>query len=536
MSGPTYRAPQHDFGILAQPPLSAWYELATENRRRIELADAILGGEPLESLRARARHDFQAAARHWNSDHTASVDGPAAESLWLMTGHQPELYHPGVWAKNFAVSAVAQAHGIVGVNLVADTDQFKSSQVRVPGGSLAHPSIQKVAFDTISDGRPNEAWHVADEAVFDAFGRSVSVQLSQEIADPLVNSFWPEVIRHKEETGSRRISLARQAVETLWGFGLIEAPMSLWAETGSVQHLFCMILADLPRFHAIHEEELQAYRKARGIRSKNHPVADLGHENGWWESPLWVWRDAEPLRKSLWVKICNTGSGIYLRIDGESESCGFLPVRPDLPTDSGRAALVEMAGQGIRIRPRALVTTALCRTLLADLFVHGIGGAVYDELGDSIFSRFFGFMPPPYAVTSATLRLTSFEPSTIRAELDGQVSLRRRLMWKAETVDSEVTEVKQLLNEKQFWLAQPTQEKAARRRRAIELRKLNRRIASLLADEISQTELMITKLKSEVEIQAMARSREFSIVVHSEQRLRRLANQIRTKVGQLVED
>ncbi len=69
-----------------------------------------------------------------------------------------------------------------------------------------------------------------------------------------------------------------------------------------------------------------------------------------------------------------------------------------------------LSGQGVRIRPRALVTTALCRILLTDLFVHGIGGAIYDVLGDAVFGEFFGMAMPRYAVLTATLRLQDFRP------------------------------------------------------------------------------------------------------------------------------
>ena len=56
--------------------------------------------------------------------------------------------------------------------------------------------------------------------------------------------------------------------------------------------------------------------------------------------------------------------------------------------------LAELAGRGIRIRTRALVTTLFARLLLGDLFLHGIGGAKYDQVTDAIIERFFGLKPP----------------------------------------------------------------------------------------------------------------------------------------------
>ena len=59
----------------------------------------------------------------------------------------------------------------------------------------------------------------------------------------------------------------------------------------------------------------------------------------------------------------------------------------------------------MRLRTRALTTTLFSRFLLGDLFIHGIGGAKYDELGDEIARRFFGIEPPGFLTVSMTLWL-----------------------------------------------------------------------------------------------------------------------------------
>src|SRR6185503_13399807 len=43
------------------------------------------------------------------------------------------------------------------------------------------------------------------------------------------------------------------------------------------------------------------------------------------------------------------------------------------------------------------------RLMLADQFVHGIGGGRYDQVTDDVISRFFEIDPPRFAVTTATL-------------------------------------------------------------------------------------------------------------------------------------
>jgi hypothetical protein len=67
--------------------------------------------------------------------------------------------------------------------------------------------------------------------------------------------------------------------------------------------------------------------------------------------------------------------------------------------------MAELPQRGIRIRTRATITTMFARLFLGDLFIHGIGGAKYDEWTDQMIYRFFGFKPPEFLVATATLHL-----------------------------------------------------------------------------------------------------------------------------------
>ena len=60
------------------------------------------------------------------------------------------------------------------------------------------------------------------------------------------------------------------------------------------------------------------------------------------------------------------------------------------------------ARQGVKIRSRALVTTLWARLALSDLFLHGIGGAKYDQVTDRLIESFFDLAPPAIMVLSAT--------------------------------------------------------------------------------------------------------------------------------------
>jgi hypothetical protein len=61
--------------------------------------------------------------------------------------------------------------------------------------------------------------------------------------------------------------------------------------------------------------------------------------------------------------------------------------------------------EGLKLRTRALTTTLFCRLFLADLFIHGIGGAIYDEVTDEIIRGFYEMEAPGFLTLSATVLL-----------------------------------------------------------------------------------------------------------------------------------
>jgi hypothetical protein len=63
--------------------------------------------------------------------------------------------------------------------------------------------------------------------------------------------------------------------------------------------------------------------------------------------------------------------------------------------------------QRLRLSPRALALTLFLRLIVCDQFVHGIGGALYDEVTDRVITRRLRIEPPHFCVTTATLLFPS---------------------------------------------------------------------------------------------------------------------------------
>src|SRR5579871_531025 len=104
------RAPPDDGAVLAVPGLEAVGRLLPENRRRLASGPALLG-RGWEELRRQARREAVQEACDYLEKAGEPVPAAAADAL-MMAGHQPELFHPGVWVKNFALQGLARQHNL----------------------------------------------------------------------------------------------------------------------------------------------------------------------------------------------------------------------------------------------------------------------------------------------------------------------------------------------------------------------------------------------------------------------------------------
>lgn len=518
------RVPSTDGGLLAEPPLSRAGGMPADNAVRLGRWDHDFQGRCATRLRPMVRKQVLSLSREFLSRGGLEPPDAKADGPLVVTGHQPELFHPGVWVKNFAVAAIARAHQAVGLNLIVDNDIPKSSSIHVPRlGADGELEVARIAFDEWRGEVPYEDLTVADEATFASFRDRVRQSLPAAIDDPLIDEFWPRAVGARGLTNriGVRFALARRGIEESWGAHNHEAPLSAVCETEGFLWFACHILARLPAFQEIHNDALRRHRAVRGIRSRHHPVPALGCEKEWLEAPFWVWRAGVPRRRPLLVRLLPRA--MELRIGGEDEPIMELPLAVDREACCAVEQLMNLPARGVRLRTRALTTTMFARYLLGDLFLHGIGGAKYDELGDEISGRFLGFEPPAYLTTSMTLWLgVGEDPTATRERLAATGRAIRDLSYNCERfIDMPPTaEAARWIDAKRAAIAGPVESHAQRRARFQEIRRCNAALERLVESRREEIERERARLAAGIERNTLARSREYSIVLHSQRRIR----------------
>ena len=561
------RAPAEDGQTLAIPPLDGIDDLLTSNRQHRITCDCLgedsIHGRSIARLAGEARRQLLSAALDFTrtySDPSAlqvksqsqgkspSPDpsqgrGPGrgissdtlSDGPLILTGHQPELVHPGVWLKNFTAERLAAEHGGMAINLIIDSDLCRAPSIKVPVGTPWSPRIDRVPYDRPSHEIPLEERSWGDSAVWDSFGKRVHEKISPLVADSMVQEWWAEVSSLAGDAPTLGLGLARarHLTELAWlrtsqrPSHSLELPQSQVCQLPAFRWLLAHVLAQMPRFRNAHNDALADYRQAHRLRNHAQPVPDLADVDGWLEAPFWIWSTRDPQRRGLFVRHCHDG----LRLTDRHGFTETLPITDDGPADDAVTCLAEWESRGVKLRTRAMLTTLFARLLLADLFIHGIGGAKYDQVTDAISTRFFGFAPPAYLTLSGTLRLlqsTGFQsPGPCEADRPTAVAQTlRELRYHPEqhldlsAMDASMrNEAQGIIQKKLSSIHLPkTHENGAMRHRSIT--SANTALQPWLASKREALERELIEAEQQIRANRILQSREYAFCLFPAERLR----------------
>lgn len=435
-----YRAPRRHGESLIEPGFDSAATLIRSNRSLLQQQPF-----PDAGLRGRARRKLIDDALQYTSTYR-SVDWVDAERLAegslpiLMAGHQPALFHPGVWYKNFTLSRLAKQNEALAINLVIDNDVAAGCSVRVPTFNRSNGSAgyRSVPYDEGGGGVPYEQTTIHDRELFDHFDRRVKDAVSPLVKEPCITEMWQHARYAVARCGIAGCALAqaRHGLEGQLGLQTLELPMGPICRTPEFAAFALSILTELPRFHRCYNDAANYYRQSHGIRSSAHPVPNLAEDGEWFEAPMWLYGDDAPQRNPVWAKL----SDDHLVLSDRDQREQRIDIRfPQLAAEQ----LASLAAPNFKLRPRALLTTMYARLVLSDLFLHGIGGGKYDQLNDLIIQSFFMVQPPQFMVVSATLQLPGIQ-AVAGESVSGEIAIRtlkraiRETIFQAERFEDQV--------------------------------------------------------------------------------------------------
>ena len=306
----------------------------------------------------------------------------------ILTGHQPIFYHPGILIKDLLACELARGLDGIALNMVVDTDEAAISfDYPAPGKSAERPVVEK---RSILLNRPGKA--LRHQALQPDRREEFLKKLAEDASDAaaVIAPFAPFAPGTSASGTSASSAPAHDVSRYLRALGEIVSeavdvatPGTRLRELWEAEHLLAIktvrasdivrseaflhfqkqIVNNGDEFRACYNRALEEYRRRHGIKNAAQPLPNLNAVKR--ELPFWIVRDG-----------CR------------------LPF-----TETADLVLTD------EIYPRAAALTLFCRLFLCDLFIHGRGGARYDEITDRVLESFFRCKGAPFTVASATLEL-----------------------------------------------------------------------------------------------------------------------------------
>ncbi len=501
--------PREHLSILVEPP--------AEQLRTVLRDGAAADAEILDSSLATVRAGLRAEL---------GLRGPV-----IAAGHQAEFFHAGVLAKNIAVTELAARHGGQAVFVVVDSDVPKTGRVSVPQATargLRRVDVEvpgcelQLAYEA-QPARPRSDWlqffasltslaEGGDQSLLPTYARA---WLTTDSAAPAYCEAW--------------MRAQAAAEEALGVAGLRHLRLAALCETSAFRCFTAYLALHAERSAAEYNAAQESYRRRHRVRARGRPVPRLLVREGTVELPLWAWQGCAP-RQRVFV----TPQGTRLELHTEGARIAALP-RDMLARAEAHTRPWPSDAEGWRLRPRALALSAFARLLLADLFVHGIGGAKYDELMEDWIAGLLRVEPRPMACVSATLRLplmrSEVRPADVTAARHAARDLRFNPERHLKSVPEELRREKQELVRRAA-LLRAERPKAHVDRRVVfrEIRRVNEQMLAGDPWRAAEYDQRVQTLEAHLELDRVALEREYFYALHTPEALGALAQAIRAAV------
>ncbi|MFH1449480.1 MAG: hypothetical protein ABIG09_03605 [bacterium] len=510
-----YSVPLKNKEFILVPSLGKLAEIAEANQARLK--DLEIKGLPFSRLRDDLRREVIEKDRSANN-----------KEVIVGTGHQPILYHPGIFFKEMVINALLEKHGYLGINLVIDTDAFNHHQdtfwpdfqeKRLSWEEMRFPQVKKdLAFEEMSSPHQEELkqwFSQLKEKCSKIFPKENLLTLSLYEED----TYRASLASHNL---GQLVTFSKRKFEERLNFKHQEVFLSSLSETLTFAYFFALILSLGREFGLTYNKLLENYRQEKKISHRLTPFPNLKISSDLIELPFWIWRAKEP-RSSLFLKFHGQKAFLgTLNKEILEINYTFLKLKK---IESLVKINRELKDKGYKLRPKALMITLFMRLFFCDLWIHGVGGAGYEEINDRLSEEIFSVSLPPYGVASATLYLNFNLPLVTNQEVkELQDNLRKMKFNSQEFVDLSIAGVKRLVKEKESLLNNLDQVKEKKKRTHLyqKLSLINEELRSLIASQIKDLEGTIMIKERLLKDKLMAENRRFPFFLVPLEELRSL--------------
>lgn len=413
-----------DYEKECMPPLEEWEQYILENKSLLKTVFAT------HSTYLVARQELREQALIYDrylADRAGDLKIPypkfagKGETI-VASGHQPVTVHAGLFEKYRLLENYSEANGATGINFVLDTDAGGVDLVFSAAGSDV-TSLRRVSLPlTRSHGWYGGQRLQIDDEFHDQWKSAVSElkETGQTAAATALAAAGSVYSRLDGWTLADASTLVRRVFQGLLQGGTLhylDVPLSKAMELDAAVHFAADFILNADKVFTMYNRVLQEFRKRKRIKNAANPFPDLTRRSEEIELPFWIYEKETGTRMHLFVEL--EGERIKLKgSDANSSSVLILTSRSELFEELLRQR------SSVLIIPRAAFLSLMFRLLFSDLFIHGRGGAKYDECTNDMISAWYGIDPPAFAAVSADRFLFQNEKTNLHEMSELKTSLR----------------------------------------------------------------------------------------------------------------
>jgi hypothetical protein len=325
----------------------------------------------------------------------------------------------------------------------------------------------------------------------------------------------------------RGLEHGHAAVERLLGLrDALQIRASQLSQTPEFRAFVAHLMLSAADFATHYNDAQRAYRLKHRARNRLRPVPLLALDGERVELPFWVSKERRARQRLM---VAPRVGGIELFAD--HQSLGSEPLARVRCAEK-LAGGFQIEREGWHLRPRALALSAFTRLFLSDLFVHGVGGAKYDEMTEDFTRRFFGVELPPACCVTATAHLPlprhAVGPEALaaagHARRDLHFNPQRHLRGLPEDL---LRRREELIAESSRLRHESRRDRPARRRTFETIRAINHELLRCGTEQVAELEHQWRLLEHRQRSDRIALDREYFFALHPRHTMEELVCRIR---------
>jgi len=435
----------------------------------------------------------------------------------IATGHQCQLWHPGILAKLLAARAGAERHNAQPLHLIVDHDAHPATTLELPrrdGDRLATHTLRLGTEDVhtptgyrqpIEPGAFIEALDEASEiqrlclpeAHLQALRAAMGIATKNNTPTKRKRTLPGAGGDGWMSLGDQWTGLAFAVLESvlgvpgaMGGMGVLRSSQLLL--TGPGRQLVRQMVDEAPRC-------VRAYNAA-AMEHAEAGVPPLIEHRNWVELPLWHLSDGR--RHRVWVDRTDS----HARLVDET----LTPIEPEL----------------FHPAPRALLLSAFMRAFVCDRFVHGTGGRVYDRATEAWWRAWHDRPLMPNAVVTADVYLAM--PEVPEADAHDLARARWRAHHAPHNVDRLLGLEDELSRRKRELLDHMDDDRDKARRAAAfrEVHRVNEQLRAAHPEVTREAERELTRAETGRHNRGVLARRDWPFVAYPPEQLARMAERV----------